>query len=311
MGQRADLDISRGRLAVPKNGRSPEQIEAEIRKTRLQLEETVEDLKERFTSEHIKGEMSDRVKMATVDRARDVMNRTTERAKDMMSRTSVRAKDLMDKTGDTAKEVSSTMVETLRENTITRTVIDNPIPAALAGLGLGWLIFKGIRGTDGYSSETEWERGFESEPYEERASGGFETATEKAKDTFEQARSKASEAFETTKEKAGALMEEAKMETSELSSEARYRAEALRGRYQGFLEERPLVLVAAALLVGMALGLSLPESKPEHRFMGEAKEKIFGKAKEAAHEAMEKVGRVAEEVKHTAGQKAKEEGLVS
>ncbi len=323
MGQRADLDIRTGKWGPPKKTRTPEQIEAEIRETRLQLEETVEDLKERFTSEHIKGEMEDKVRAATVGRAKEMMNRSGEKALDFMNRTSERAKnlgekarDLMDRTGDTAKEVSSTMVETLRENTVTRTVIENPIPAALAGLGLGWLIFKGIRGTDGYSTETECGCEYDTEPYEEtefgeKVSGTLDTATEKAKDTLEQAKSKATEAFASTKEKAGDLYEQARTKTDEFASQARDRAEALRGRYQGLLEERPLVLVAAALLVGIALGLSLPETKPEHRFMGETKEKFFGKAREAARETMEKVGRVAEEVTQTAEQKAKEEGLVT
>ncbi len=59
------------------------------------------------------------------------------------------------------------------------------------------------------------------------------------------------------------------------------------------------------------IGLSIPETRKEQELMGERKDKLLSKAKEAVREKMEKLEHVAFEVMKTATAKAKEEGLVS
>ena len=68
------------------------------------------------------------------------------------------------------------------------------------------------------------------------------------------------------------------------------------------LDRNPLLLGAAALIAGAAVGLSIPETESENQFMGEAREQLVERAQEAAHQAVEKVKDVAGEAAQNIGQ---------
>jgi hypothetical protein len=77
------------------------------------------------------------------------------------------------------------------------------------------------------------------------------------------------------------------------------------------LYENPLAVGAAAAVVGAAIGMMLPETEPEHRIMGEAKDTVLEKAQTVAQDAMQKVQRVADEVGTTVQDEAQNQGLTS
>jgi len=237
-----------------------------------------------------------------------------ENEKETMSE---RAKKVMKDTGEGVKTLGSNVMEGVKTNRVTRTVVDNPIPAALLGIGIGWLIVKGFSRSNG-----RYETAEESGPYE--PSGEFETQetvqspTEPAGQTLETVKSTAGETLNRAKEKvgqarekAGEMMGQAKEKARRFRSEAGVRAQALKERYQDTLENKPLVLLGAAFVIGLLLGLSVPETKSEHEFMGQAKDRLIRRAKEMAREKIEKVEHVAMEVTKSAAEKAKEEGLLS
>lgn len=58
---------------------------------------------------------------------------------------------------------------------------------------------------------------------------------------------------------------------------------------EGFVRERPLLAGAATLGLGMAVGMSLPSSVTENRVLGQARDTVVRRAKEAAQETIEKV----------------------
>ncbi len=89
--------------------RDPEFIRRDIERTRSRMSRTIDEMQERFTPEHIKSVAKSVLKEQTVDRA----VRVTSKAKEglMKARTNV-----------------------------TGFVRDNPLPAALVGLGLSWLM---------------------------------------------------------------------------------------------------------------------------------------------------------------------------
>lgn len=121
MGKATDLTQSEREKFGPqiRTERRPEEIEADIEKTRAGLEGTVDEIKERFSSEHVRSQVRD----ATIGKARRMIRRGGERAKQMGGR----------------------VTERVKTSAFTRTITNNPIPAALAGVGLGWLIINGLR----------------------------------------------------------------------------------------------------------------------------------------------------------------------
>jgi ElaB/YqjD/DUF883 family membrane-anchored ribosome-binding protein len=63
---------------------------------------------------------------------------------------------------------------------------------------------------------------------------------------------------------------------------ARARARDARGGFEHLLDENPLVLAAGAALIGIALGMLLPETDPERRVMGEVRDEMVDRVSEVA-----------------------------
>jgi len=74
---------------------------------------------------------------------------------------------------------------------------------------------------------------------------------------------------------------------------------------QRFIRENPLAAAAVAAAVGATIGLALPETERENQLMGEARDSVVDRAKEAARDAAERVQDTAERVKEVAGDAAR------
>jgi hypothetical protein len=71
---------------------------------------------------------------------------------------------------------------------------------------------------------------------------------------------------------------------------------------QRMLHENPLLVAAAAVLTGAAVGGALPRTEKENELMGEARDRVVDRAQYAAREAAESVKEVASAVQNVAGQ---------
>lgn len=252
------------RTEMTHSRREPERIRAEIEKTRAELGATVSALKERLSPEALKRQFIENIESATIGRAKKMLNVTSDRA----------------------KELSSTAVTSLRSNLVTRTILNNPIPAALAGIGIGWLILRGpgrSNGYDEYEAEGDWEGAAET---------GIGATREKAGQMMEEAKERAGEAMEQAREKAGYFVEQAKEKAGQIRTTTREKAQAWKQGYFDTLQNRPLALIAAALALGIVVGFSIPETRREHALMGETKEKLMNRAKGIAQETIQKAERV-------------------
>lgn len=288
MGKGTDLiqdEKDKFRTSSMRGERKPEEIEADIEQTLEGLEGTMDEIKEKFSKEHIKSQVRD----ATVGRA----------------------KRLFRTTGEKARHLGSDVMEGVRANPVGRTVTDNPIPAALVGIGLGWLIVKGFTRSNGRyqrSEEFEASEGFEADFESDEM---CQAEMEQPAEGFERSKGTAAETLSRAKAKAGEMVGQAKEKASQLRAGASHQADALKERYQHTLENTPLALLGAAFVIGLAVGFSIPETKSEHGLMGKTKDRLLRKAKEMARGNMEKVEHVAMEAKRSATEKAKEEGLLS
>ncbi|HEX8949936.1 MAG TPA: DUF3618 domain-containing protein [Dissulfurispiraceae bacterium] len=252
--------------------RDPDELKAEIERTRAEMSETVDAIQDKLSPEHIRGQVKHKVREATIGRAREMANRT----------------------GDRARDIGSNIVETVRRN---------PVPAAMVGLGLGWLIVKGpnhrYRALEGGRAK-----------YRQKAGEIAGNARERASEFTATMREKAGETIGSAREKAGQISEQVHGKAEDISGMARERAQQAQGWFQDMLENRPLMAGALVLAIGALVGFSLPETSKEEEFMGEARDTLVGKAKEVAQETMQKAQRVAEKVQHTAKEEAQKEGVL-
>ncbi len=142
-------------------------------------------------------------------------------------------------------------------------VRENPWPSLLIGAGVTWLAVDAIRGR---SSESE---GRGRKPREEESGPGLVRRT--ASTIADAGRG------------AGGYVRDA-------------------GEYVGeFVRERPLLAGAATLGIGMAVGLAMPSTSSEDSMMGNVRDNVVRRAKDAAKGTMDAVRDVADSVERMAG----------
>jgi len=272
----------------------PDPTRAEIERTRAEIERTRTDMSE------------------TVDAIQERLSPDylKEQAKDRVKEATV----------GKAQEAGSGIVGTIRQN---------PIPAALTGIGLGWLLMSArSQGTEqarlhrrpyspsGYPPA--YDATYDYPPrYEERGSGGASPgqalgrARESVGETTSQAQERASQAAGQAQDKVGQVAGRAQDRVSRLGDQTRYQARRASGGFQRMLRENPLTLGALAVGLGAGVGLAIPETAKEHEVMGEARDNLVGTVQEKAQDAQQKVQRVAEEAQSAAKDEAENQGLTN
>jgi len=84
-------------------------------------------------------------------------------------------------------------------------------------------------------------------------------------------------------------------QVSYLGDQAREQAHYASNWFQRTLQENPLAVGAAMIVAGTAVGMAMPSTPVENRFMGEARDTLVERVQETAHETFEKVQAVASE----------------
>ena len=192
---------------------NPAAIRAEIEDTRARMSDTLDELGERLNPQVVKERVKDSIREATLGRVEDMARKTKERLDD----------------------TSLTLMETIREN---------PVPAAIMAVGLGWLIVNGGRRRsqsdrhvalarfDDDRERQDWYRGGtrrrvdygeELDDYEQGE--GFGTMESGYADSGRDVRERASELAHTVRDKAGDLAHSAKDVAGRASERVRETAE--------------------------------------------------------------------------------------
>lgn len=201
-------------------------------------------------------------------------NLVTQAGESVRQATTEKVKQMANTASDTANRVMDTSFGQM--------VKTNPVPAAMIGIGAAWLLIKGRSDRARESKLRDYGR--------YRTDHGSETATRDWR-----VGNSPGAAIGTSGYSPYAA------DDRDESSRENYRE--LRRSYSGsggssvsferVVRDNPLVVGAAAALVGVAIGMSLPASEAENRLMGETRDSVVGKARELASETAEKVQDVA------------------
>jgi len=212
------------------NRKKTGEIRSDIARIRAEMESTVDAIREKLSPEGLARQAKYRIRRLTGGKA----EKMAQNAKESMRR------------------MGSGMVETIK---------DNPIPAALLGIGVGLLVAGVFRRDDGR---------------EEAAETG-ETMHFQAGDLFAgKTRDYQEKIAETTREATGRIgrkMEEITPEMGEkwsawrdqaadylkgFGESAQQQLSYMRNSVSRVIDENPLAAIAAALALGAAVGLSIP-----------------------------------------------------
>lgn len=255
---------------------SPEEIERDIERTRAEMSETIDEIGERLNPQRLKDEAIQSVRDNTIGRAEQVVQDAT----------------------DSAKGTGRSMLETIRQN---------PLPAALAGIGLGWLYMS--------SKNTSNVRTIDHIQAEPRrySGGGYYGGSPRYATSYEHSSQDMGmgERAGQVQEKAGEYVEQAQDMAGQLGHQAQYKAQDAYDKFDRLMHESPLVVGAVAIGLGAAVGLAIPETRKENEMMGEARDSLLDTAQQKAQETMHKAEQVVNEAKTTIQQEAQEQGLTS
>ena len=257
-----------------------EQIRADIEDTRAEMSQTINEIQERLSPEHLVGQVKESVREATigkVERVMETISEATEPARQAMGRAGTAI-------AETGKTVGNSMWK-------------NPIPVALIGLGVGLLVMRyRSNGGDSYERprvsggrrrntmmDTDYEAG--DVRYGERY--GSQSGTQYGS---------TSGMVQNVKETASDLAHRSTEAFSNLTDKAKHTASDLGTRCSELMRTNPLAMGAVAVAAGTAVGLMLPSTRFESEYIGEAGAGLVDRAQDMARDAIDKVQDAAKEM---------------
>lgn len=185
------------------------------------------------------------------------------------------------------------------------TVKQNPVPTALIGIGIAWLMMGGSRGSQPTSS---WER---SSGFTSRIRGAASGTSERAGEMMQSARASMGRAREQTGDMAQGAGHQMRETADQVRHQARSQAERARQSFTYLRREQPLVLGALGFALGAALGAGLPPTEREDELMGETRDQYMQQAREFGEEQLDKARQVATTAASAAQEQLQKEGVTS
>jgi ElaB/YqjD/DUF883 family membrane-anchored ribosome-binding protein len=248
------------------------EIRAEIEQTRGEMSETIDAIQEKLRPGNVVAEAKERVKSATTERVRQMAGSASETAHNAYEQT---------------RQMAGQVVEGAR---------GNAIPAAMICVGTAWLLFDRYRNSR-RSDYRGWRSGsyrtpeyYGSDEYYRSTSGAVYTPR------HEDEEPEYSDISSRTRSMAAGVSDTA----SGLRDRTMRTGRRARNRFQRLLHENPLMVGAAAVVVGCAVGMALPETERENEWLGETRDNVIEKAQDAARDvatrAQGAVGEAAGEV---------------
>ena len=163
----------------------------------------------------------------------------------------------------------------------------NPIPAALTGIGLGWMLMsarrQGAEQARLRSYPPAYDATYDYPPrYEQLGSSGASPgqalgrARDSVGETASQAQERASQVAGQAQDKVGQVADRAQDRAGRLGEQPRYQARRASSGFQRMLRENSLTVGALAAGRGAGVGLAIPETTKEHEVMGEARDNLVG-----------------------------------
>jgi hypothetical protein len=223
-------------------------IEAEIAQTRREMRETISAIQDRLAPSYVLQRAKESARDATVGRVKQMAHELGTRASGL---------------SDNARSAAE------------KTARDNPMPLALIGLGIGWLVARSVtgsrRGSYNTSSRTDWS----SDPWaEDEWSGGNRRLSTAEERTAPGATDRATQMLESTRETVRDVTSRGR---ESMSSAARRTQSGL----ERALNNNPLALGVATLAAGLAVGALIPRTEAEDEYLGTTRDTVLHKAQNA------------------------------
>ena len=178
-----------------------------------------------------------------------------------------------------------------------KSVKQNPLPATLSGIGLGWLMVSSTKqghtnhSTSPYSAD---DHAIGARPLTDpQGTGGTHSNSNRKSQTTKEEAKHMSDSMHT---RTGRLREKSNATMDSMT----HRAQNAGTQLSSFVHNYPLVAGALGLALGAALGSLLPSTRREDRYMGEMRDRTLDRAARAGNRQAEKAqSKVEEKTQHS------------
>jgi hypothetical protein len=272
----------------PNTTRRTAELRSEIEQTRVEMSETIEALQDKLTPANLVADARDSVKEAAGRKVQQMAN------------------------------TAEGMADQVLDSSIVQTVRSNPLPAAMIAIGAGWLLLKRRSASD--SSRGAYSGGRRTREWRQYGSSGTAAEREGSYGATSYGGpygsggttgglGSGSSAAVGTSGRGGNIsaggghypggVEDGGAARGTYGNPGWDRQSG--GGFERVIRDNPLALGAAAVLVGAAIGMSMPSTEAENEWMGEARDSVMDSAREMASSAAETLGDVASQVQGAAG----------
>ena len=154
----------------------------------------------------------------------------------------------------------------------------DPLPLALVGIGLGWLMLSNGRGANRHDTAAR------TGPSAESIGSGARHAATSVRDTVSSTISSVRDTVASARDTAARTSERISETTQRIGESA----QRMRSGIDRLVHEQPLALGAVGLAVGAVLAASAPRTRPEDRLMGEASSRLKDDAMQSGREQLDR-----------------------
>jgi len=254
-----------------------------------------------------------------IDEAKAAVRELADQAKTSVRASTVgRIEEMATYTRSTAQAAQTDLVSLVRQN---------PIPAALAAISLGWLwshrsgdsTGPSYGSQSGYGSwdgtRSQYGSGMYGSDRSQYGSGMYGSDGGGA-DVAGQARQMAGQMMGQVQDRAGVIQEKAgqvQQQVGQIPGQIPMRAGQMQEQAQGFwqmLESNPIAMGAVGVVVGGIVGMMLPETEQEQRLLGETRDQVIGSVQDVAGQTLQQVQNVAQQAATAAAEEVKSQNTM-
>ena len=236
------------------------EIRADIEETRLEMGGTLNELGDRLEPSHLIDQAKENVREATIGRVEE-----------------------------TARGVSDMVLDTIKRN---------PIPAALAGLGLA-MLWKNRSQDQHISQGTDF--GYPARPSNMYSGEPKTDIRSKVGDAASTVGDAASSVTDTVGGAVSTVASSAQHATGQVIDRAGATAEQVGWKLDSFMQANPVAMGAIAVGVGAVVGSLLPESEQEREILGDASRQVSSAVRDTVDQATTKAEETFDRVEQEIG----------
>lgn len=336
--------------------KSPEEHEREIAETRAEMSETLDAIQRKLDPNRLQAQATAKAEEA-IEKAKEHVVDTTRHATEEAIHTAHdatigRAQDWAhDVTDSITHAFSGTINPRKAKRTARRAgysmldrIRDNPLPAALAALGIGWLLMEDSNRDREVGNTRYYEQPRRREYYDDGEHGFWRGVRDEERGMrregmLDRAKDAVEDAADTVTDKVGDLAHEAQERVGDMSEAAQRRVQRMthrdedgydsrygsgyasqygyesrgysrRSNLESWIEDNPIAVGAAALAIGAMIGSALPHTSYEDRWMGPKSDELIDRVESEAQQKLNQAKSTlheAEEVAKAGAQAAKQE----